>query len=118
MTSKAQPQELGCAYDCFLRSWTCCSAGRFGTLLARTLAALVRRKSMGLTSGSLTNGNLRLIANHAGCALVESDDEVDRLRLSLEAARGPRIFLLRCGQAPGPGFIEEAKQFPGTNDSG
>jgi hypothetical protein len=71
-----------------------------------------------VTSGSLTNGNLRLIANHAGCALVESDDEVDRLRLSLEAARGPRIFLLRCGQAPGPGFIEEAKQFPGTNDSG
>jgi uncharacterized protein YbjQ (UPF0145 family) len=47
MTSKAQPQELGCAYDCFLRSWTCCSARRFGTLLARTLAALVRRKSRG-----------------------------------------------------------------------
>ncbi|MGH8703644.1 MAG: hypothetical protein ACREVR_21030, partial [Burkholderiales bacterium] len=54
---------------------------------------------------------LSLVANHAGCALIEADNEADWLCLALQAARGPNIFLLRCGRAPEAGFVEEAGDF-------
>jgi len=90
-------------------------------LLARTLAVLVSAKVAGVLCDVRIAGpakaGLGLIASHAGCALVECGGEADRLRLSLEAARGPNIFLLRCGLAPEAGFIEEASDFLSTGGS-
>src|SRR6516164_2350747 len=80
-------------------------------LLARTLACLVPAKIDGILCdvriAGPANAGLGLIAHHAGCAFVESENEAARLRLAIEAAQGPRIFLLCCGHAPEPGFIEE-----------
>ncbi|MDQ6869190.1 MAG: transposase [Pseudomonadota bacterium] len=81
-------------------------------VLARTLASLVTAKIEGLLGDVRIAGpagkGLGVLANHAGCALVEAANEAEWLRLALEAARGPDIFLLRCGRAPEAGFIEEA----------
>ncbi|MGH6835947.1 MAG: transposase [Methylocella sp.] len=84
-------------------------------VLARTLASLVTAKVEGLLcdvriAGPVGTG-LSLVANHAGCALIEAENEADWLGLALQAARGPDIFLLRCGRAPEAGFIEEATDF-------
>ena len=86
--------------------------GADGTvLLARTLACLVPAKVDGILCDVRIAGpakaGLGLIAHHAGCAFLESENEAARLRLAIEAAHGPRIFLLCCGHAPEPGFIEE-----------
>jgi hypothetical protein len=94
-------------------------AGRPGRdlaeVLARTLASLVTAKVEGLLgdvriAGPAGNG-LSLVANHAGCALIEAENEADWLGLGLQAARGPDVFLLRCGRAPEAGFIDEAADF-------
>src|SRR3984893_8714959 len=88
-------------------------------VLARTLASLVTAKVEGLIgdvriAGPAGNG-LSLVVNHAGCALVEAENEANWLRLALEATRGPDVFLLRCGRAPEVGFIEEAGDFLAAN---
>jgi hypothetical protein len=87
--------------------------------LARTLASLVTAKVEGLLGDVRIAGpagkGLGAVANHAGCALIEAENEADWLRLALEAARGPDIFLLRCGRAPEAGFIEEAGDFLAKN---
>ncbi|MGH6819553.1 MAG: transposase, partial [Methylocella sp.] len=84
-------------------------------VLARTLASLVTAKVAGLLGDVRIAGpagkGLSLVANHAGCALIEADNEADWLCLALQAARGPNIFLLRCGRAPEAGFVEEAGDF-------
>jgi hypothetical protein len=90
-------------------------------VLARTLASLVTAKVEGLLgdvriAGPARNG-LSLVANHAGCALIEAENETNWLHLALEAARGPDVFLLRCGRAPEAGFIEEAGDFLAANGS-
>ncbi|MGB6325518.1 MAG: transposase, partial [Methylocella sp.] len=89
------------------------SPGRdLAEVLARTLASLVTAKVEGLLGDVRIAGPARkglgVVANHAGCALIEAENEADWLRLALEAARGPDVFLLRCGRAPEAGFIEEA----------
>jgi hypothetical protein len=88
-------------------------------VLARTLASLVTAKVEGLLGDVRIAGprgrNLGVVANHAGCALIEAENEADWLRLALEAARGPDVFLLRCGRAPEVGFIEEAADFLAAN---
>ena len=88
-------------------------------LLVRTLACLVPLKVDGVLCDVRIAGpaaaGLGLIANHAGCELVESDDETDRLRLALEAARGQNIFLLLSARAPEAGFIEEVNDFLGRS---
>lgn len=80
--------------------------------LVRTLASLVRANVEGLLRDVLIAGpegrDLALIADHAGCGLVEAPAEPEWLRLALVAARGPDLLLLRSGHAPGAGFIEEA----------
>jgi hypothetical protein len=97
------------------------TGGDSAVLLARTLAVLVSAKVCGVLCDVRIAGparaDLGLIASHAGCALVECDGEADRLRLSLEAARGPNIFLLRCGMAPEAGFIDEANDYLSTGGS-
>jgi hypothetical protein len=88
-------------------------------VLARTLASLVTAKVDGLLGDVRIAGpagkGLGNVANHAGCALIEAENEADWLRLALEAARGPDVFLLRCGRAPEGGFIEEAGNFLAKN---
>lgn len=88
-------------------------------LLARTLASLVTAKVEGLLGDVWIAGpegkDLRALANHAGCAWIEADKEVDWLGLALQAAHGPDVFLLACGRAPEAGFIEEASDFLAGN---
>jgi hypothetical protein len=88
-------------------------------ILARTLASLVPAKVEGLLGDVRIAGpakkGLGVVANHAGCALVEAENEAGWLRLALQAARGPDVFLLRCGRAPEAGFIEEAGDFLAAN---
>lgn len=79
--------------------------------LVRTLASLVRANVEGLLRDVVIAGpeghGLGLIADHAGCGLIEAGTEPVWLRRALEAARGPNLLLLRSGHAPEPGFIEE-----------
>jgi hypothetical protein len=88
-------------------------------LLARTLASLVTAKVEGLLGDVRIAGpagkDLSVLANHAGCALIEADNEADWLSIALQEARGPHVFLLRCGRAPDAGFIEEARDFLAGN---
>jgi hypothetical protein len=92
--------------------------GDLAEVLARTLASLVTAKVEGVLCDVRIAGpagiGLGTVANHAGCGLVEADTEANWLHLALEAARGPLVFLLRCGLAPEPGFIEEANEFLAT----
>jgi hypothetical protein len=80
--------------------------------LVRTLASLVRANVEGLLADVLIAGpegrGLAIIADHAGCNLIEAESEPEWLRRAVEAARGPDLLLLRSGHAPEPGFIEEA----------
>jgi len=107
----------------FCEDWPARRPGRdLAEVLARTLASLVTAKVEGLLgdvriAGPARNG-LSDVANHAGCALIEAENETDCLFLALHAARGPDVFLLRCGRAPEAGFIEEAADFlaKNTND--
>ncbi|MGH6850711.1 MAG: transposase [Methylocella sp.] len=91
-------------------------------VLARTLASLVTAKVEGLLGDVRIAGpaqtGLSLVANHAGCALTEAENEMDWLSLALQAARGPDVFLLRCGRAPEAGFIEEAADFVAQKNGG
>jgi hypothetical protein len=88
-------------------------------VLARTLASVVTAKVEGLLGDVRIAGparkDLGVVANHAGCALIEAENETDWLGLALQAARGPDVFLLRCGRAPEAGFIEEAADFLAAN---
>jgi hypothetical protein len=88
-------------------------------VLARTLASLVTAKVEGLLGDVRIAGpagkSLGVVANHAGCALIEAENEANWLGLALQAARGPDVFLLRCGRAPEAGFIEEAMDFLAAN---
>jgi hypothetical protein len=88
-------------------------------VLARTLASLVTAKVEGLIGDVRIAGpagtGLSHVANHAGCALIEAENEMDWLHLALQAARGPDVFLLSCGRAPEAGFIEEAADFLAAN---
>ena len=84
-------------------------------ILARTLASLVTAKVEGVLGDVRIAGpagkSLGVVANHAGCALIEAENEAEWLGLALQAARGPDVFLLRCGRAPEAGFIAEATDF-------
>jgi hypothetical protein len=104
----------------FCEDWPAGRPGRdLAGDLARTLASLVTAKVEGLLGDVRIAGpaekGLGVVANHAGCALIEAENEVAWLHLALEAARGPNVFLLRCGRAPEAGFIEEAADFLAGN---
>jgi hypothetical protein len=84
-------------------------------VLSRTLASLVAAKVESLLGDVQIAGpsgeGLHVLANHAGCDLIEADNEADWLAAALQAARGPDVFVLRCGRAPEAGFIEETRDF-------
>ena len=88
-------------------------------VLARTLASLVTAKVEGLLGDVRIAGpagkGLGNVANHAGCALIEAQNEADWLGLALQAARGPDVVLAVCERAPEAGFIEEAADFLAAN---
>lgn len=83
--------------------------------VVRTLSSLVRANVEGLLADVAIAGppdqGLDLIADHAGCGLIEAASEIEWLRRAIEAARGPNVFLLRSGFATQAGFIEEAGDF-------
>ncbi len=83
--------------------------------LVRTLGSLVKASVEGLLGDVAIAGpsdlGLGLIADHAGCGLIEAADERQWLHGAIEAARGPDLLLLRSGFAPEAGFIEEATDF-------
>jgi len=90
--------------------------------LARTLGSLVGANVEGLLgdvsiAGPADSG-LGIVADHAGCALIEGACEEDWLGLALEAARGPDLLLLRSGRAPEAGFIEELSDFLADSSEG
>ncbi len=107
----------------FCEDWPALRPGRgLAEVLARTLASLVTAKVEGLLGDVRIAGPARqglgVVANHAGCALIEAENEMDWLRFALQAARGPDVFLLRCGLAPEAGFIEEAADFLAKKNGG
>jgi intracellular sulfur oxidation DsrE/DsrF family protein len=63
----------------------------------------------------LAQKDLGVVANHAGCALIEAENETNWLGLALQAARGPDVVLAVCERAPEAGFIEEAADFLAAN---
>jgi hypothetical protein len=83
--------------------------------LVRTLSSLIRANVEGLLGDVAIAGPARhglgVIADHAGCCLIEADAESEWFRRAIEAARGPELFILRSGFAPQAGFIEEAGDF-------
>lgn len=91
-------------------------------LLARTLACLVPAKVDGILCDVRIAGpakaGLGLIAHHAGCGFIESESEASRLQLAIEAAHGPRIFLLCCGHVPEPEFIDEVNDLLANTAAG
>ncbi|MDQ6702424.1 MAG: transposase [Pseudomonadota bacterium] len=104
----------------FCEDWPAGRPGRdLAEVLARTLASLVTAKVEGLLCDVRIAGpagkGLSLVANHAGCTLIEAENEADWLGLALQAARGPDVLLLCCGRAPEAGFIEEAGDFLAKN---
>ncbi len=93
--------------------------------LVRTLGSLIRANVEGLLGDVAIAGpagqGLALIADQAGCGLIEAQTEGEWLARAIEAARGPDLFLLRSGFAPQAGFIEEAGDFvsaPGGDGRG
>lgn len=89
-------------------------------VLVRTLASLVTANVEGLLRDVAIAGpegqGLDVIADHAGCGLIEAGTEATWLRRAIEAARGPDLLLLRSGHAPERGFIEEAGDFLAERD--
>ncbi len=79
--------------------------------LSRSLGALVAAAIAGVLRDVILAGpkglDLDFIAEHAGCAVVEGEDEGEWLSEALELARGPQCLMLCAGYVPGTGFIEE-----------
>jgi hypothetical protein len=80
-------------------------------VLVRTLSSLVKANIEGLLGDVAIAGpaeqGLGLVADHAGCGLIEAAGEVEWLGQAIEAARGPNVLLLRSGFALQAGFTDE-----------
>src|SRR6266571_6988512 len=80
--------------------------------IVRSLSSLVRAAVDGVLRDVVIVGvaadGLALIADHAGCAFIETEDAQEGFALALAAARLPLIFALEAGFAPLTGFAEEA----------
>jgi len=80
--------------------------------LVRSLSSLVRAAVVGVlrdvTIVGVAADDLAHIADHAGCAFVETADAQAGLAKALASTRLPLVFTLEGGYAPLPGFAEEA----------
>jgi hypothetical protein len=86
-----------------------------GEAVVRTLSALVSALVRGLVRDVVIAGpeaaRLEKIADHAGCAFVEAEQEWDRLGRALALVRGEELLVLHAGHIPETGFVEEVEEF-------
>lgn len=83
--------------------------------VVRTLAALVPSAVEGVIGDLALIGadsaDLAAIAERAGCALRQGQEEGVILRAGLDAARRERAFVVKAGFIPGAGFAAELGNF-------
>jgi hypothetical protein len=81
--------------------------------IVRTLASLVDACVAGLVADAILIGppdsGLGLIADEAGCGLVEAVDARSGLARALPGLRYPDVLALRAGHAPERGFVDELR---------
>lgn len=86
--------------------------------VVRTLSAFVSASVRGLVRDAVLAGppknELGFIADQAGCAVVEDDDEADALRRALALGRAGDLLILHAGYIPEPGFIEGVEDLLGS----
>lgn len=84
--------------------------------VVRTLAPLVQASVRGflrdVTLAGPPGQELSVIAEHAGCAVVE-ESEATRLRSALGLARAEDVLIFELGHVPEPGFFEEIEDLLG-----
>lgn len=84
--------------------------GRGAEPVVRSLSGFVPASVNGLIRDAVLAGpprsDLSFIADHAGCAFVEAEMEVDALRQALALARGTDFLILHAGHVPEIGSIE------------
>jgi hypothetical protein len=84
---------------------------RAAEAVARSLGALVRATVEGVLREAVIVGpsgeGLAEIADHAGCALIETASVGEGLGLAAAQARSEIAFVLKGGFAPQSGFVEE-----------
>ncbi|ACB95895.1 hypothetical protein [Beijerinckia indica] len=82
--------------------------------MVSTLTGLVPAHVDGLLRDMIIIGpaghDLALIADHAGCGLVEAETEAEGFAAAIAMARGPGLFLLKAGFRLETGFIEECRR--------
>jgi hypothetical protein len=78
--------------------------------VVRNLPALVAASVNGLVCDAVLAGppedELDFIAEHAGCAFVEAEKEIDALAQALALARGTDMLILHAGHVPEIGSME------------
>ncbi|MBY6239723.1 transposase [Methylosinus sp. Sm6] len=81
--------------------------------IARTLASLVEACVAGLVADAVLAGppdsGLGVLAEEAGCGLVEAVDARSGLARALAGVRYPDVLVLRAGHAPERGFVDELR---------
>ena len=76
-------------------------------LVSAVVASVVRDVVLAVPPGL----GLSDVADQSGCELVKADDEPSRLLAAIEAARGPRLLVLRAGYQPDGRLAEEIDAF-------
>jgi hypothetical protein len=87
----------------------------FSETVVRTLSPLVAASARGLLRDVVLVGppgqDLPLIAEHAGCAVVEAAHEGEGLQKALGLARSNIIIAFYAGYVPEAGFFEEIEDY-------
>jgi hypothetical protein len=91
--------------------------------IVRSLTPLVQVAAQGLLRDVVLTGSpggeLAIIAEHAGCALAEGDDEGAALRHAIALVRADHLMIFRAGYVPEAGFfeaVEDCLGFAETRD--
>jgi hypothetical protein len=84
---------------------------RASEAVARSLGALVRAAVEGVLRDVVIVGpggdDLAVLADHAGCAFVETDSAKDGMTRAVAQMRANILFVLEGGYAPPSGFAQE-----------
>lgn len=90
-------------------------AAAFSETVVRTLSPLVAASARGLLRDVVLVGapglDLPLIAEHAGCAVVEATEEGEGLQKAFGLARSNIIMAFYAGYVPEAGFFEEIEDY-------
>jgi hypothetical protein len=85
---------------------------RANEAVARSLGALVRAAVEGILRdvaiAGVAEDGLAALADHAGCAIIETNSARDALAQAVVRMRGDIAFVLEGGFAPPGGFAQEA----------